>query len=183
MPSISASATARCSGVIRSSSRKRRRPASRPKSAGEMGEVCVDACLTIGYRGAGTFEFLYQDGRVLLHRDEHAHPGGAPGHGDDHGHRSRQLLSSRSQPARRCVSGKRTSSSAAMRSSAGSTPRTRRRSCRRPGTVKLWHAPGGPGIRVDSHHLQRLQRAALLRLDDRKDHRARFGARRRRLRE
>jgi acetyl-CoA carboxylase biotin carboxylase subunit len=27
-----------------------------------MGERCVEACRTIGYRGAGTFEFLYEDG-------------------------------------------------------------------------------------------------------------------------
>ena len=27
----------------------------------------------------------------------------------------------------------------------------RRPSCLRPGPIKLWHAPGGPGVRVDSH--------------------------------
>ena len=26
-----------------------------------MGERCVQACQEIGYQGAGTFEFLYQD--------------------------------------------------------------------------------------------------------------------------
>ena len=31
-----------------------------------MGEVCVQACLAIGYRGAGTFEFLYQDGEFYF---------------------------------------------------------------------------------------------------------------------
>ncbi len=28
----------------------------------EIGERCAEACRTIGYRGAGTFEFLYEDG-------------------------------------------------------------------------------------------------------------------------
>ncbi len=32
----------------------------------EIGRICVDACKQIGYRGVGTFEFLYQDGEFFF---------------------------------------------------------------------------------------------------------------------
>ncbi|MGD8812392.1 MAG: biotin carboxylase N-terminal domain-containing protein, partial [Thioalkalispiraceae bacterium] len=32
----------------------------------EIGQRCADACVNIGYRGAGTFEFLYEDGEFYF---------------------------------------------------------------------------------------------------------------------
>jgi acetyl-CoA carboxylase biotin carboxylase subunit len=37
-------------------------PGITPELRAKIGKVCTDACVRIGYRGAGTFEFLYQDG-------------------------------------------------------------------------------------------------------------------------
>jgi acetyl-CoA carboxylase biotin carboxylase subunit len=37
-----------------------------PPAAREIGKVCVEACMRIGYRGAGTFEFLYENGRFYF---------------------------------------------------------------------------------------------------------------------
>ena len=56
-----ASATARCSAATRRSSRRRRRPGISLRALTRIGERCADACRKIGYRGAGTFEFLYED--------------------------------------------------------------------------------------------------------------------------
>ncbi|MCW5672878.1 MAG: acetyl-CoA carboxylase biotin carboxylase subunit [Hydrogenophaga sp.] len=41
-------------------------PGITPELRAQIGKVCVEACLRIGYRGAGTFEFLYQDGRFYF---------------------------------------------------------------------------------------------------------------------
>ena len=49
-----------------------------PESRAQCLQACVDACIKIGYRGAGTFEFLYEDGSFLLHRNEHSCSGRAP---------------------------------------------------------------------------------------------------------
>ncbi len=37
-----------------------------PRLRARIGDRCVDACKRIGYRGAGTFEFLYEDGEFYF---------------------------------------------------------------------------------------------------------------------
>ena len=41
-------------------------PGITPELREKMGKTCADACIRIGYRGAGTFEFLYQDGEFYF---------------------------------------------------------------------------------------------------------------------
>ncbi len=41
-------------------------PGLTPEQRAEIGSVCVEACRRIGYRGAGTFEFLFEDGRFYF---------------------------------------------------------------------------------------------------------------------
>src|SRR3954464_6592812 len=41
-------------------------PGITPELRAEIGKVCVDACIRIGYRGAGTFEFLYENGNFYF---------------------------------------------------------------------------------------------------------------------
>ncbi|HET7268030.1 MAG TPA: acetyl-CoA carboxylase biotin carboxylase subunit [Oleiagrimonas sp.] len=41
-------------------------PGITPELRAQIGKVCTDACIRIGYRGAGTFEFLFEDGRFYF---------------------------------------------------------------------------------------------------------------------
>ena len=41
-------------------------PGITPELRAKIGKICSDACIRIGYRGAGTFEFLFQDGEFYF---------------------------------------------------------------------------------------------------------------------
>src|SRR5690606_28867211 len=41
-------------------------PAITSEQRNHIGKLCVDACLSMGYRGARTFEFLFQDGEFYI---------------------------------------------------------------------------------------------------------------------
>ena len=115
-----------------------------------IGERCADACRKIGYRGAGTFEFLYQDDEFYFiemnTRIQVEHPVTEVITGID-------LVQEQ------------------IRVAAGEKLRMRQKDiefrghaieCRinaedpyrftpSPGRITSYHPPGGPGIRVDSH--------------------------------
>ena len=44
-------------------------PGITPRQRKQIGEACVAACKRIGYRGAGTFEFLYENGEFFIGED------------------------------------------------------------------------------------------------------------------
>lgn len=115
-----------------------------------IGDRCVAACKKIGYRGAGTFEFLYENGEFFFIE-----------------------MNARVQvehPVTEFVTGVDIVRSQIMIAAGQKLPYTQRQiqirghaiECRinaedpfkftpSPGRITLWHAPGGPGIRVDSH--------------------------------
>jgi acetyl-CoA carboxylase biotin carboxylase subunit len=115
-----------------------------------MGALCVEACKRIGYRGAGTFEFLYQDGEFYFiemnTRVQVEHPVTEMVTGIDIVKAQLSIAAGEPLPFRQEDIDWR-GHAIECRINA-EDPQTFMPS---PGTVTLWHAPGGPGIRVDSH--------------------------------
>ncbi|BES73318.1 acetyl-CoA carboxylase biotin carboxylase subunit [Marinobacter nanhaiticus D15-8W] len=113
-------------------------------------KACVDACKEIGYVGAGTFEFLYQDGNFYFiemnTRVQVEHPVSEMVTGVDIV--KEQLRVASGLPLTFSQDEIRVAGHAIECRINAEDPKTFVPS---PGQVKHYHAPGGNGVRVDSH--------------------------------
>jgi acetyl-CoA carboxylase biotin carboxylase subunit len=115
-----------------------------------IGRICTDACKDISYRGAGTFEFLYEEGEFYFiemnTRLQVEHPVTEMITGIDIV--KEQIRIAAGEP----LSFKQ--KDILLRGHAiecrinAEDPETFMPS---PGTITLYHPPGGPGIRIDTH--------------------------------
>jgi acetyl-CoA carboxylase biotin carboxylase subunit len=125
-------------------------PGITPEQRHEIGMSCVEACKRIGYRGAGTFEFLYDNGRFYFiemnTRIQVEHPVTERITGVDLVRE--QILVAAGLPL------SHTQDEISIRGHAiecrinAEDPVTFMPS---PGLVEGFHAPGGPGIRTETH--------------------------------
>ncbi|MET0225114.1 MAG: acetyl-CoA carboxylase biotin carboxylase subunit, partial [Dokdonella sp.] len=125
-------------------------PGITPQQRAEIGKVCVEACLRIGYRGAGTFEFLFENGRFYFiemnTRIQVEHPVTELITGTDLV-REQLLIAAGEKLSLRQEDITFSGHAIECRVNA-EDPDTFMPS---PGTVKRFEAPGGPGVRVDTH--------------------------------
>ncbi len=116
----------------------------------KIGERCVTACKELSYRGAGTFEFLYQDGEFYFiemnTRIQVEHPVTEMITGIDLV--KEQILIAAGEPLRYQQKDIVFKGHAIECRINAEDPKSFLPS---PGTITLYHAPGGPGIRVDTH--------------------------------
>lgn len=116
----------------------------------EIGMRCVQACLDMGYRSAGTFEFLYQDGEFYFiemnTRLQVEHPVTEMITGVDIVRE--QLRIAAGEPLGLTQDDVSLHGHAIECRINAEDPKTFMPS---PGLVTLWHPPGGPGIRIESH--------------------------------
>ena len=115
-----------------------------------IGDRCVKACLDIGYRSAGTFEFLYQNNEFYFiemnTRLQVEHPVTEMITGVDIV--KEQLNIAAGEKLKFSQQDIKIQGHAIECRMNAEDPKSFMPS---PGDIKLWHMPGGPGIRIDSH--------------------------------
>ncbi|MCL4471377.1 MAG: acetyl-CoA carboxylase biotin carboxylase subunit [Sulfuricella sp.] len=128
-------------------------PGLDPKLRDKIGERCAEACRKIGYRGAGTFEFLYENGEFFFiemnTRVQVEHP-------------VTELITGIDivQEQVRIAAGEKLSFRQKDIRLKGHAIECRLNAedpytfVPSPGRITVYHVPGGPGIRVDSHVYQ-----------------------------
>lgn len=116
----------------------------------DMGQRCVDACKRLGYRGAGTFEFLYENGNFYFiemnTRVQVEHPVTEMITGKDI--IKEQIFAAEGRVLRWKQSDIKINGHAFECRINAEDPVTFRPS---PGTIKQYHPPGGLGVRVETH--------------------------------
>ncbi|MEH6355527.1 MAG: acetyl-CoA carboxylase biotin carboxylase subunit [Marinobacter sp.] len=125
-------------------------PGIDPEARAKTLKACVDACKEIGYVGAGTFEFLYQDGGFYFiemnTRVQVEHPVSEMVTGVDIVREQLRIASG--LPLKYTQEDIKITGHAIECRINAEDPQTFVPS---PGKVKHFHAPGGNGVRVDSH--------------------------------
>ena len=121
-----------------------------PKLRDRIGERCVEACKKFNYRGAGTFEFLFQDGEFYFiemnTRVQVEHPVTEMITGIDIVQSQIRIAAGEKLPFRQKdiqFRGHAIECRINAEDPYRFTPS--------PGKITSYHPPGGPGIRVDSH--------------------------------
>ena len=125
-------------------------PGISQKQRQKMGELVIKACRAIDYVGVGTFEFLYEDGvfyfMEMNTRIQVEHPVTEMVTGIDIVKEQLRIAAGERLGIKQkevCMYGHALECRINAESPTTFTPS--------PGTIKEFHAPGGPGIRVDSH--------------------------------
>jgi len=125
-------------------------PGITPRQRKKIGQRCVDACIKMKYRGAGTFEFLYQDGEFYFiemnTRVQVEHPVTELVTGVDI--IKEQLYIASGEKLRYKQSDIEIRGHAIECRINAEHPETFVPS---PGKIERYHPPGGPGIRMDTH--------------------------------
>ena len=125
-------------------------PGLTPRELSRIGDRCAEACRKIGYRGAGTFEFLYEKGEFYFiemnTRVQVEHPVSEMITGIDIVQMQLRIASGERLPFKQRdieFKGHAIECRINAEDPYKFTPS--------PGRITMWHPPGGPGVRVDSH--------------------------------